>query len=255
MKQLLLLLALISPSFAKLPTIDYAGMFFQVSPAQPIRKVASLPATCTAVGAASSSNAVLYQGRVYQCTATDTWTFAVGVSSALTAGRLPYVGTGGILADSANATLSSLGVLAVGGTTNGGSAQLTLQGYSTNATNGIYGRLYFNANNNMSSDARQWLVTNATTAFRIIRSVDSGTPITLNTTGTVTSGTVDFSIDHTGLIATSGMIKLGAVAFATLGTPSNGTIAYCSDCAKATPCAGSGSGALAKRINGAWDCD
>lgn len=80
MKHLLLLLALISPSFAQLPAIDYAGMFFstvQVSPGQAIRKVPTLPATCTAVGAASSSNAVLYQGRVYMCTSTDTWTAVV----------------------------------------------------------------------------------------------------------------------------------------------------------------------------------
>lgn len=48
---------------------------------------------------------------------------------------------------------------------------------------------------------------------------------------------------------------LAPVAFAALGTPSNGTVSYCSDCTKATPCAGSGNGALAKRLNGAWDCD
>lgn len=64
--------------------------------------------------------------------------------------------------------------------------------------------------------------------------------------------------------------------FATLGTPAiqngsngNGTIVYCSDCTLATPasctnhvnsaaactCAGSGSGAFAKRINGVWFCN
>jgi hypothetical protein len=50
-------------------------------------------------------------------------------------------------------------------------------------------------------------------------------------------------------------IRLPSILFANLGTPGDGTIAYCSDCTKATPCAGAGSGALAKRINGAWDCD
>ena len=43
--------------------------------------------------------------------------------------------------------------------------------------------------------------------------------------------------------------------FANLGTPADNRFCYCSDCAKATPCAGSGTGALAKRLNGAWDCD
>jgi len=46
-----------------------------------------------------------------------------------------------------------------------------------------------------------------------------------------------------------------ACTFANLGTPGNGTFCYCSDCTKATPCAGSGSGSFAKRLNGAWDCD
>jgi hypothetical protein len=45
------------------------------------------------------------------------------------------------------------------------------------------------------------------------------------------------------------------VLFAGLGTPANGTFTYCSDCTIANPCAGSGTGALAKRLNGAWVCN
>lgn len=53
-----------------------------------------------------------------------------------------------------------------------------------------------------------------------------------------------------------GSVYLGAgVVFASLGTPTNGTLVYCPDCTKATPCGSGGSGAIAKRINGAWDCD
>jgi hypothetical protein len=48
---------------------------------------------------------------------------------------------------------------------------------------------------------------------------------------------------------------LGAVTFANLGTPTNGVIIYCSDCTEADPCAGSGTGALAKRINSVWVCN
>lgn len=60
-------------------------------------------------------------------------------------------------------------------------------------------------------------------------------------------------------INNDGSVTYGSVAFAALGAAynsgTNGTVVYCSDCTKATPCAGSGSGAIAKRINGAWDCD
>lgn len=35
----------------------------------------------------------------------------------------------------------------------------------------------------------------------------------------------------------------------------NGMMVYCSDCTIASPCAGSGTGALAKRLNGAWVCN
>lgn len=53
---------------------------------------------------------------------------------------------------------------------------------------------------------------------------------------------------------TGGISQLGTI-FSSLGTPSNGQIIYCSDCTFANPCAGSGTGAFAKRLNGAWRCD
>jgi hypothetical protein len=65
----------------------------------------------------------------------------------------------------------------------------------------------------------------------------------------------------------AGMQTISATLFAALGTPANGTIAYCSDCTTSTPatctanllssctCAGSGTGAFAKRLNGAWYCN
>jgi hypothetical protein len=43
--------------------------------------------------------------------------------------------------------------------------------------------------------------------------------------------------------------------FANLGTPVNGTFYYCNDCTLANPCAGGGTGALAKRLNGIWVCN
>lgn len=47
----------------------------------------------------------------------------------------------------------------------------------------------------------------------------------------------------------------GQVTFSALGTPSNGNIVYCSDCTIANPCASGGTGAIAKRLNGAWICN
>lgn len=42
---------------------------------------------------------------------------------------------------------------------------------------------------------------------------------------------------------------------ASLGAATNGSIIYCSDCTIANPCAGGGTGAIAKRLNGAWVCN
>ena len=53
----------------------------------------------------------------------------------------------------------------------------------------------------------------------------------------------------------SGSILLNGVLQASLGTPSNGTVVYCSDCTIANPCASGGTGALAKRLNGVWVCN
>lgn len=43
--------------------------------------------------------------------------------------------------------------------------------------------------------------------------------------------------------------------FANLGAAPNGCLIYCADCTFANPCAGGGTGAYAKRLNGAWRCD
>jgi hypothetical protein len=50
-------------------------------------------------------------------------------------------------------------------------------------------------------------------------------------------------------------LLLGLNLFSNLGTPINGTFVYCPDCTIANPCAGGGTGALAKRLNGIWVCN
>lgn len=56
----------------------------------------------------------------------------------------------------------------------------------------------------------------------------------------------------------TGHVLLTAEAFADLGTPANGAVSICSDCtvtgAGDNTCAGSGTGALAVRLNGVWRC-
>jgi len=42
---------------------------------------------------------------------------------------------------------------------------------------------------------------------------------------------------------------------AQLGAATNGSMIYCGDCTIANPCAGGGTGAIAKRLNGVWVCN
>jgi len=50
-------------------------------------------------------------------------------------------------------------------------------------------------------------------------------------------------------------LTIAATAFASLPAASAGTLIYCNDCTIANPCAGSGTGAIAKRLNGIWVCN
>lgn len=50
-------------------------------------------------------------------------------------------------------------------------------------------------------------------------------------------------------------LQITATAFASLPAAANGTMIYCNDCTIANPCAGAGSGAIAKRLNGVWVCN
>lgn len=49
-------------------------------------------------------------------------------------------------------------------------------------------------------------------------------------------------------------VRVGPFAFSGLPSSGDGTVVYCADCSKTTPCAGGGSGAYAFRTNGTWDC-
>src|SRR4051812_5833281 len=45
-----------------------------------------------------------------------------------------------------------------------------------------------------------------------------------------------------------------SIAFASLGTPINGSHFYCTNCQATAPCTSGGTGAFAYRVAGAWNC-
>lgn len=56
------------------------------------------------------------------------------------------------------------------------------------------------------------------------------------------------SIPTGALLTSRTFAQLSTVLYA-------GAIVYCSNCTKATPCASGGTGAIAKYLNNAWDCN
>lgn len=61
---------------------------------------------------------------------------------------------------------------------------------------------------------------------------------------------------HNTLAGVVQPLLLPRFAFADLSADQpNGVVAFCSDCTATTPCLGGGDGAVAKRLNGMWDCD
>lgn len=76
----------------------------------------------------------------------------------------------------------------------------------------------------------------------------AGGTITLNP-GTSPSGTQ-------GTVSVArGYLYPPPTTFASLAAVANGATVYCSDCTIANPCAGAGTGAIAKRLNGIWVCN
>ncbi len=70
-----------------------------------------------------------------------------------------------------------------------------------------------------------------------------GGPVTLNGSGVAAKRIQMGGLDGTG------------TTFANLPASVNGTILFCSDCtAQSNPCTGTGTGAFAHKLNGAWDC-
>ena len=68
-------------------------------------------------------------------------------------------------------------------------------------------------------------------------------------------GAVDPDNRATMNLSYDGTLRLGAWTFSKLGSAPNGTIRFCADCTISSPCVAGGTGAIAKRLNGAWVCN
>jgi hypothetical protein len=84
-----------------------------------------------------------------------------------------------------------------------------------------------------------------------------GSSVFASAQGTQTEVTVEKDQTISGKKTFSKGVTLGPILFSALTTTppqTNGTIVSVSDASATSPCTGGGTGALAKRINGAWDC-
>ncbi|HQR17689.1 MAG TPA: hypothetical protein PK948_04945, partial [Gemmatimonadales bacterium] len=71
----------------------------------------------------------------------------------------------------------------------------------------------------------------------------------------VSNEVTQFYLDQAFVWRETPSFSAPSTLFANLGSPSNGTMVYCSDCLIGTnPCVGSGNGAFAERLNGVWVC-
>jgi hypothetical protein len=92
----------------------------------------------------------------------------------------------------------------------------------------------------------------ATTTFVQSAAFGCGNPFNSYTTaGSANIGPTGVS----GASVTTNQFTLIPTAFANLGRSIDGTFYFCNDCTVANPCAGGGTGALAKRLNGVWVCN
>jgi len=82
---------------------------------------------------------------------------------------------------------------------------------------------------------------------------DSNDNIVIDTGGRTAS--LNLNVDNNKPVNVGGQFRLGSSTFSSLGSANNGTLLYCTDCVTAPNCRGSGTGAIAKRINGSWVCN
>jgi len=94
---------------------------------------------------------------------------------------------------------------------------------------------------------------NSTTSTRPVANFQAAASTAVNT------GVILISNGAGNVVAqlnASGALQQMGVTFASLPSgAANGNLIFCSDCTMANPCAGSGNGAFAKRLNNIWVCN
>jgi hypothetical protein len=126
-----------------------------------------------------------------------------------------------------------------------------------NITTGVNGRFIWSGRSQMRSfaDGTIQLANQAETDFGRLQfgGTTSSFPSLKRSGGDLEVKLADDSA-YTRLNASS--ILTTGTTFGNLGSTTNGAIIYCSDCLyNSNPCSGASTGAIAKRINGAWRCD
>lgn len=221
---------------------------------------ATNPASCNPLAGEVTYNTT--DRGLYQCTATNTWT-AVGTMNnsftfaqgTLTANKpvmnatatwnnaaVAFTELFANVTDTASDAASLMLDLQIGGAsvckiTKGGTVTVAASaGYTFNGRSKMYS----------GADGNLRITNNAGTGVgALILGPEStaGTAIIPNIVGGQTQGIIIYNGNGT------------PVSFAELGAATNGAIIYCDDCTIASPCAGGGTGAIAKRLNGAWVCN
>ncbi len=154
------------------------------------------------------------------------------------------------------------GTLASGYTSGGGTLSITSATSTVGSAVLPSGTSYYflNVRAEGANTDELFLVTSRSGTTLTVTGAQSSTSASNHASGAVITATImtaaayaQFALDV--LINPAGALS---VAFASLGSPSNGAQRPCSDCKVTSSiddtCAGSGSGAQAFRVNGAWKC-
>ena len=169
-----------------------------------------------------------------------TWSATAGQRSIIDLTKSATNTVGSVTTVASGDSLGSINFRGADGTEFFTAAQIHAEVDGAVSSSTVPGRLIFFTTNSSGTSTSRWII-------------DSSGTLKASTDNSWDIGASGATRPRTVYVGTS--VIYGAVAFASLGTPANGSVTYCSDCTIANPCAGSGTGAIAKRLNGVWVCN
>jgi hypothetical protein len=89
----------------------------------------------------------------------------------------------------------------------------------------------------------------------IVKLQPTATEVQIYAVQSSAGGAVDPDSRAMMTLSYDGTLRLGAWTFSRLGAAPNGAIRFCADCTLANPCGPGGTGAIAKRLSDAWNCN